>query len=86
MSLHRIININTVPVIMPAIFCSTCMYITLDMFIRTSVTCYCICAWPVVSGHTIHWVESKAMFGDEATHSRYLDEQLWSYVNRCVVG
>lgn len=38
----------------------------------------------VVSGHTIHWVESKAMFGDEATHSRYLDEQLWSYVNRCV--
>lgn len=37
-----------------------------------------------MSGHTVHWVESKAMFGDEATHSRYLDEQLWSYVNRCV--
>lgn len=35
-----------------------------------------------VEGLIVHWVESKASFGDDHSHRTYLNEQFWSYCNR----
>lgn len=35
-----------------------------------------------IDGFIVHWVESKALFGDEENHSGYLKDQLTCYWNR----
>ena len=38
---------------------------------------------PFAAGrHIVNWIESKGSFGDNQNHSRYLEDQFWSYQNR----
>ncbi|KAI5643053.1 hypothetical protein NE865_04775 [Phthorimaea operculella] len=39
-----------------------------------------------VGDFIVHWIESKALFGDEENHSMYLTEQFTSYYNRFGTG
>ncbi|XP_047397221.1 CDAN1-interacting nuclease 1 isoform X6 [Sciurus carolinensis] len=52
---------------------------TPDFILQVPVVMLCPLA---VEGHIIHWIESKASFGDECSHHAYLHDQFWSYWNR----
>jgi hypothetical protein len=36
--------------------------------------------------HIVHWIDSKACFGDERTHKQQLDGQYSTYLNRYGTG
>ncbi|XP_068953735.1 CDAN1-interacting nuclease 1 isoform X3 [Petaurus breviceps papuanus] len=52
---------------------------TPDFILEVPVVMLCPLA---LEGHIIHWIESKASFGDECSHQAYLHDQFWSYWNR----
>ncbi|XP_063650770.1 CDAN1-interacting nuclease 1 isoform X4 [Pan troglodytes] len=54
---------------------------TPDFILQVPVVMLCPLA---VEGHIIHWIESKASFGDECSHHAYLHDQFWSYWNSTI--
>jgi hypothetical protein len=42
----------------------------------------CVCCGEGQQWHVVHWIDSKASFGDDRMHSQQLEGQYRTYINR----